>query len=345
MTLFKYLLWPFSQLYATLLWLRNRMYDMGILKSQKVDISTIVIGNVALGGTGKTPHARYFLNALKSTENVALLSRGYGRKSKGFHQVVDTASAEMVGDEPLEIKRNLPEIPVFVCEKRVEGVEKIHNLFPKTQWVVLDDAFQHRALKGDIHILLTEWKRPYFKDFVLPMGTLRDHPGEAKRADIIIFTKCPEHLSEAQMKEARSQLTGIEPGRVFFSKMVYKKAVWISEKKITLDAESQVLGLAGIAHPHYFESHLSKIYNLKKFKTYPDHHAFSADDIQVIRREFDTFDGSSKAVLTTEKDAMRLLHTDLIYDIPVGYIPLDIEFIGSNNQPLVVLRDLMRRIK
>lgn len=345
MTLFKFLLWPFSALYACLLWVRNRMYDRGVLKSQRADIPTIVIGNLALGGTGKTPHARYFLNALKSTENLALLSRGYGRKSKGFHQVVDTSTAEMVGDEPLEIKRNLPEIPVFVCEKRVEGVEKIHDLLPQLQWIILDDAFQHRALKGDIHVLLTAWNRPYFKDYVLPMGTLRDHPGEARRADIVIFTKCPDDLTEAQMAEAKSQLVDIAADRVFFSKMIYKDVVWISQKKVSLDAESQVLGMAGIAHPHYFEAHLTEHYNLKKFKTYPDHHAFSADDIQAIRREFDTFDGSSKAVLTTEKDAMRLLHSDLINEIAIGYIPLDIEFIGSNNQPLQVVRQLMKRIK
>ncbi|HKL04098.1 MAG TPA: tetraacyldisaccharide 4'-kinase, partial [Cryomorphaceae bacterium] len=196
---------PFSWIYALIVWLRNKLYDWGVFQSSRVSVKTIVIGNLALGGTGKTPHIEYVLKLLND-QNIAVLSRGYGRKTKGTVFANSDATAETVGDEPLQIALKFPHIPVVVDEDRLRGIESIRQKFPQTQAIVLDDALQHRKLKGGLNILLTTFSNPFFRDRYLPAGNLRDHKIRARQSDAILVTKCPINISESTIQSFNKRL-------------------------------------------------------------------------------------------------------------------------------------------
>lgn len=326
MNLFRLILLPISLLYGAVLWTRNRLYDAGLLKSVRGDLRTIVVGNLSLGGTGKTPHTMAILKHLDSHGvKVALLSRGYGRVTRGFHLVENESVASQVGDEPLLIKKRLPHIPVAVCENRVQGIALLKKNHPELEWVVLDDAFQHRGLKGDIYILLSEFGKPFFKDWTLPSGFLRDHIGEWKRAHAIIATKSPDGLNHQQKSAWKSKARGEKSIPVYFSKVSYGRPVHVFDGTFLESKPDQSLGVAAIAHPQAFENHLKEQFSLKKFKSYPDHYLFNTADIALLKKEFDTFTGPLKVVLTTEKDAARLREHNELKNLPIYFIPIEIE--------------------
>jgi tetraacyldisaccharide 4'-kinase len=326
MNLFRLILLPISLLYGAVLWTRNRLYDAGLLKSSRGDLRTIVVGNLSLGGTGKTPHTLAILKNLNSQGvKVALLSRGYGRVSRGFKWVETEAVASQVGDEPLLIKKRLPQIPVAVCENRVKGIAEIKKHNPEIEWVVLDDAFQHRGLKGDIYILLSEFNKPFFKDWTLPTGFLRDHIGEWKRAHTIIATKSPEVLTSAEKEAWKSKAVGAKSIPVYFSRISYGRPVHVFDGSLLESKRGISLGMAAIAHPQAFENHLRDQFSLKKFKSYPDHYLFNTQDIALLKKEFDTFTGPLKVILTTEKDAARLREHNELKNLPIYFVPIEIE--------------------
>lgn len=261
--------------------MRNLFYDLGIFKSTFFDIPIISVGNLAVGGSGKTPMVEYLISELQGEYTIAVLSRGYGRKTKGFVWVEPNLSPTLTGDEPLQIKTKFQTISVAVCEDRVVGVTQILKEKPATTLILLDDAFQHRAIKPSTQLLLSTYNKPFFKDWLLPAGRLRERRNGAKRADAIIFTKCPSNYNKLYWED--------KP--VFYSKIVYQNP------KI----EGSVYGFSGLADDTLFKNHLSKTYDLQGFKSFGDHHNFTQDDMDELIKKA----GGAKLVCT-EKDWTKI---------------------------------------
>jgi tetraacyldisaccharide 4'-kinase len=302
MQIFRKLLWPFSLIYGFITYLRNKSYDFGISQTYIIPKKSICVGNLSTGGTGKTPHVAYLAEYLSSKIETTLLSRGYGRKTSGFIIVTEKSTAEDVGDEPLFYSTHFKNaLHVAVCENRKEGVNQINTLFPSNKLIILDDAFQHRAVKAGFSILLTEFKAPFFNDLVLPAGNLREWQSGKHRADCIIVTKCPAQLTEDQ-KQSFSLKLGFERKKVFFSSIEYGEIVPFSNQK---EQPKNILLVTGIANPSPFVDWLKKEYTVEHLQ-YKDHHVFSREEIEQIHQKFDIFAGSNKIILTTEKDFMRL---------------------------------------
>lgn len=292
---------PFAWIYGTIIHIRNLLYNIHFFKSQPSPIPSIVIGNLSMGGSGKTPMLLWIYNHLSSTKKIAFLSRGYGRKTKGFIQVTENRKPEDVGDEPLLIYSKTKNPYTFVCENRIIGIDKIKEKFPNIDLIILDDAFQHRRLKGDVNILLSDFNSPYFKDFFFPYGNLRDSKKEANRADIIVFTKVPENLTQLEKNHFIDKIKLLPNQSVFFSNLMYQNI----QNAFTHDARSipeECIVVSGIANPKPFINFLNSRTNIIKHFKYSDHHPFSLSDIKNWAKI-----GVSKNIITTEKDGIRLL--------------------------------------
>jgi tetraacyldisaccharide 4'-kinase len=296
------LLWPFSLIYGSITYFRNKLFDLGILSTYVLPNKSICVGNLSTGGTGKTPHVAYLTAFLSGKMETAILSRGYGRKTSGFLLISEQNTASEAGDEPLFYKHSFGEIVhVAVCENRKIGAQKIQQLFPKNELIILDDAFQHRKIKAGMNILLTDYNSPFSKDFVLPAGNLREFKSGKNRADIFIVTKCPPKLSEAQKSKLAKSLK-VNPEVLFFSSISY--APFQSFGKI-VSQPTHILLVTGIANPSDLLEKLSEKYTVEHLK-YKDHHSFCIEEIEQIHQKFDTFAYSNAIILTTEKDFMRL---------------------------------------
>lgn len=330
--LLRLLLLPITAIYSLVVYLRNRFYDWGVLKSAEGELPTIVIGNLALGGTGKTPMTEYILRILNPETKIALLSRGYGRKTRGFLMAGPASSAEEIGDEPKQILSKFPQIPLAVCENRIEGIHQIADRIPDIQLVVLDDAFQHRPLKPNYSILLTAYTDPYWNDIMLPTGNLRDNVAEISRADLIVVTKCPPDLSAEEQKEIISTIYPSKKQKVFFSTIAYGDPVWISGPKVEMDKNLNVIGMCAIANPTLFQKHLSTNFILKSFKTFRDHHIFSHNELSAVFNESGKFGNEYLPVLMTEKDAMKVSIPDLDTKIPLYYVPIEMKILGQKEE-------------
>jgi tetraacyldisaccharide 4'-kinase len=305
---------------------RNLLYRTGLKASVRPDVPTIGVGNLRMGGTGKTPHTEYLIRQL-SDRNIALLSRGYGRKSKGFLLADEQSTSADIGDEPAMMRAKFPGITVAVCEDRVEGIRRLMQLPQKPDLVVLDDVYQHRHLKPSVSILLTEYGDPYFDDHILPFGNLREWRCGSRRADIVIVSKCPPLVSEQQRQAYRTKLK-LQPHQLLhFSQIdygqplpLYGGADWQPVKEVLL--------LTGIAHPDPLKRHIEKQCTVHHL-AFPDHHDFSAADTQQIVNTFNSIHEPSKAIVTTEKDAMRLRVSTVaaqLSALPIYYIPITIRF-------------------
>jgi len=326
MKLLRLVLLPISVLYGSVLWLRNKLYDWKILPSQKVEIKTIVVGNLALGGTGKTPLIEYLIK-LFPQRHIAVLTRGYGRKTKGTIFAEPHSTAEDIGDEPLQIIRKFPEITLCVESDRLKGIEAIKAQNPDVEFVILDDAFQHRRLQGGFNILLTTFQKPFFKDYYIPSGTLRDHKVRARHTNVVIVTKSPEEMNESETKRIQSKLQYLKKP-VFFSHLNYGeyKSLSAAHKVETYDAYATV---TGIANSELFIERISRDFRLKKHFKFPDHHAFSHENLQEFREFIGNFAGGKLAFLTTEKDAMRILKFEKELrdsDLHFFYLPVQVVF-------------------
>lgn len=346
MTLLSIILYPFSLLYGAILWLRHTLYDSGVLKSSRGAIPTIVVGNLNLGGTGKTPHALMFSNFIKKNFELALLSRGYGRRTKGYLEVLENGIAQDFGDEPLLLKQNLPDTLIAVCENRVEGVRTIASQYPQTQWVLLDDAMQHRPLKGDISILLTDFNKPFFNDHLVPAGSLRDLKSRWKSADMIFVTKSPSELSEKQKLQWLSKFPELVSKPIFFTSVVYGSPRGVYNGQLLDFKPANVLGLAGLANNEPFKNYLESHFSLKKFKSLPDHHHFNEEDITSLRAEFGTFADPFSIILMTEKDAVKWKNLIRAKDLPLYYVPIEIKVHHDKGKTWEeVLMDFIKKIK
>lgn len=296
------LLLPFSWLYGCITGFRNLFYNLSIFKSFAIPKKSICVGNLSVGGTGKTPHVAYIVNLIYKKHSTTILSRGYGRKTKGYIIGNESSSSKDIGDEPkLYKKRFKNDVNVVVCESRTEGVKLIQSNQPKNEVIVLDDAYQHRAVKAELNILITDFNSLYSEDFVLPAGNLREWKIGRKRAQVLVVSKCPKNLSEQTKNEISINLK-FPSEKVFFSSIIYGEILSFDQKKFKA---KKILLVTGISNPKPLFDHLSKEYQVALMK-FPDHYRFTDKDIQGIHQKFDTFVEQDKAIITTEKDFMRL---------------------------------------
>ena len=300
-----YSLWPFSVLYNSITYIRNKLFDFRILKSETFDIPIICVGNLAVGGTGKTPHAEYLIRLLKDKYNVALLSRGYRRKSKGFKISTKNLSVEELGDEPFLIASKFPEITVAVDADRRNGINRLLKSKNPPDLIILDDAFQHRYVKAGLNILLTYFSRPYFNDFVMPMGRLREAPNGEKRADIVVVTKSPHYITESEKKYFKERI-GVK--QLFFSSLVNNSIVSLSDDSVRqLTKDTPVLLVTGIAQPRSLVAKLQQDANLVGKLLFDDHHDFTSKDIRLIENQFNALNHNNDCIIVvTEKDAVKI---------------------------------------
>ena len=322
------LLAPISWLYAIALSIRHWLYDFGILKSKSFSVPTICIGNLALGGTGKTPHTEYLIRFLKDKANIAVLSRGYGRKSKGFVLADENTTYEQIGDEPLLYHSKFDDITVAVDENRPDGVERLMHLEKTPEVILLDDAYQHRKIKPGLNILLTEYFNIYKNDALVPAGHLRDVKSAAKRADIIIVTKSPRVLLPYDKRDVINLINAKPYQKVFFTYIDFQplKPINQTAKDTNLPDMKSVYLFCGIANPYPLEDHLKRKYNTLITNYYDDHHDFTNSDIDVILDGYDSVIGKNKIIVTTEKDLMRLTNSSLINrfdNVPLFTIPIE----------------------
>ncbi|MCH2234447.1 MAG: tetraacyldisaccharide 4'-kinase [Crocinitomicaceae bacterium] len=325
MKFLRFFLFPFALLYGLVVLLRNGMYKMKWFRSTKFSVPIINVGNLSMGGTGKTPHVEYLIRLLEEERNVVTLSRGFGRKTQGFRLAGNEDSAKTIGDEPFQyFKKFGKEINVAVDAKRVLGVVDIMRNLPETNTILLDDAFQHRAISPGFNILLTTYDQPYSADFILPMGDLREFRNGKNRADVVVLTKCPSlDLDKAQW---RKKLGLLENVPLFFSKIKYGKILSLTGQDfITKD----IILVTGIAKSEPLKNELSKSYNILHHFNFNDHHNFTIKDLQNIHNIFGKFaDAKTPAIITTEKDAMRLQGDETkeaIKDYPWFYQEISVE--------------------
>jgi tetraacyldisaccharide 4'-kinase len=316
-----FLLLPLSLIYRIAVWLRNKLYDKGLLRSYRFGIPVISIGNITVGGTGKTPHTEYLIDVLSNDFSVAVLSRGYKRQSKGFQYVEINDPASKTGDEPLQIKRKYPDITIAVDVDRAQGIRRLQTDYPALDMVLLDDAFQHRRVKPSLNIVLLDYNRPVWNDSTLPGGRLRDCPSSLHRADIIVITKRPAGMSQEERDKYADKLKKYGK-QIYFSRYESAKAYPLSAsgKSASFDSSS-LLAVSGIANPAVFFGQLEMQYPdaVIERTSFPDHHAFSEKDIRNILRK-----AGSRAIVTTEKDSVRLIS----YFCKTGeHIPENIFFI------------------
>ncbi|MDP3946473.1 MAG: tetraacyldisaccharide 4'-kinase [Lutibacter sp.] len=298
---------PFSILYGLITSLRNYLYDVALLKSTEFETPTIVVGNLSVGGTGKTPQIEYLIELLKSDYKIAVLSRGYKRKSKGFLMADSTVSAEILGDEPFQIHLKYPEVIVCVDADRTNGITKLEELENPPKIILLDDAFQHRKVKGGFNVLLTTFENLYVNDSMLPTGDLRENASGADRAQAIIVTKCPTAISETAQAEIIKKLQPKAHQQVFFTAITYDTQLK-GESTIDLSdlTDSEILLVTGIANPNPLTDYLKSINLNFKHLEYPDHHHFSLNEITEIDSVYKKLSSKNNIILTTEKDYVRI---------------------------------------
>lgn len=304
-------MFPFSLLYGGITALRNLLYNKGWLKSKEYDFPVICVGNLSTGGTGKSPMIEFLVSFLKTNHKIAVLSRGYKRKTTGYREVLEKSTVEEVGDEPLQFKKKYPGITVAVCEDRQTGIEKLENL---ANVILLDDAFQHRKVKASLNILLTSFDKLYTNDYMLPAGNLREPKFGAKRADIIVVTKCPESIENSEMDAIKISLKPKAYQEIYFSKIGYSTEIFnaAQTKPLHYLNDKEFLLVTGIANPKPLVLFL-KSKGLKfEEKSFPDHHSFTISEIEHLK--------NNKLILTTEKDFMRL--QSIASTVEIYYLPI-----------------------
>lgn len=313
--------------------IRRFLYTKNVFKRHTFDLPIILVGNISVGGTGKTPHVEYIIRLLFDTYRVGCISRGYKRKSKGFIRASGKENATIIGDEPAQYKAKFKDlIDVVVCEDRVAGIKQMLEFDPKPDVVIMDDGYQHLPIKAGLSILLTDFYHPYTKDYPMPSGRLRELKSAAKEADIIVVTKCPIVVSPLEINNFREELKIQEHQDLVFSHLKYHD--WIPLTELAKDKgfckkSTQILLVSGIADSYPFYDYArTKCFELKELK-FGDHQAFSSKDLQSIKDEYDEMLSSNKIILTTEKDAMRLSCIDNQKELnllPVFYVPINVVF-------------------
>jgi tetraacyldisaccharide 4'-kinase len=290
--------------------LHNTLYDRQWLASKSYPLPVICVGNLAVGGTGKTPHTEYLIDLLQAEGlHVATLSRGYKRHTKGYLKATSNSSAQQIGDEPWQLKHNHAKLTVAVDEDRCHGIEQLMQEQPRVEAIILDDAYQHRAVRAGLYILLTDYHRLYSQDMVLPAGRLRENKQGAERAQIVVVTKCPNNLTEADFDNVRASLNLLPHQQLFFSTIVYSEPQPVFKQgkpwPTLIDDSYNLLAVTGIAHPESMMEYLHTLTPQVELMSYPDHHDFTPQDLQKMQERFALLP-ENKLVITTQKDAARL---------------------------------------
>jgi tetraacyldisaccharide 4'-kinase len=333
----KYLRWlllPFSLLYGLVVMMRNWFYDAGLFTSRSFNIPVIAVGNLDVGGAGKSPMTEYLIRLLKADHRLATLSRGYGRQTKGFLTATAAATATEIGDEPAQFKQKFPDVTVAVCEKRVIGIEQ---LLPQHDLVILDDAYQHRAVKPGFSILLFDYNRLNEPHLLLPAGNLREPFSGRYRADIFVVSKCPSELTVHQQEQAIGRLQPLNYQQVFFTAISYlplqdMRGLHINEE---IDTDTTVFLLTGIANAQPLLQYINSLTSHVIHHNYPDHHQFSLKNIAKLVTDFNNCQASKKVIITTEKDAQRLREPLLqpqIKNLDIWVLPIGIRFLNNGQQ-------------
>ena len=321
----RFLLLPFALLYGIVIWVRNKLYDRNILKSTSINLPIICVGNLSVGGTGKSPMVEYLLRLLQHDFKTATLSRGYKRKTKGYALANEHSTALEIGDEPMQFHLKFPEVAISVGETRMEAIPQLLHDRPKTEVIILDDGFQHRAIKAGLNILLTDYNNLFTRDFFLPTGDLRDERKSYKRAEVIVVTKCYPDLGEAEKKEIIEEIKPLPHQHIFFSDIDYGIPYHIlhPEQEYLLHKKLEVLLVTGIANIEPLKQHvLDNSYTYEKI-TFSDHHVFSIDDLKEIGKRFNKLDNEQKIIITTEKDAVRLVKfREELELLPIFVLPI-----------------------
>ena len=323
MNLLRKILFPFAVLYGFITSIRNFLFDKGILKSHSFNVPIIAVGNLSVGGTGKTPQIEYLIRLLSPKYKIATLSRGYKRQSKGFVLADSTSNAEILGDEPFQFYTKFKNIQVAVDADRKNGIEQLLYQQERPDVILLDDAFQHRKVKAGFYILLTSYGDLFCDDFMLPTGNLRESRSGAKRADIIVVTKCPANLSLDEQNEIKSKLQLDSSQELYFSYIDYDDSVYSEDKVLKVSEIENVdkLLLAGIAKPEPFFGYLQD--ENVECLTYPDHHHFSENELLEIK-----YKSKNKIIITTEKDFVRLKGS--IPKEQLFYLPIRSAFLSAS---------------
>jgi len=336
MKLRQLLLLPLANTYGCVTYVRNKLFDWKVLPSEKYELPIISVGNLSAGGTGKTPQVAYIARLLQDTHSIAILSRGYKRNTKGFNLANEHSTHEDIGDEPLQYKKNYPDILVAVDESRRSGIEILMRHFPDLQAIILDDAFQHRYVSPGLSVLTTDFHNLYASDYMLPSGSLREFRKGARRADIILVTKTPKTLSPITVRRITDLLKPLDHQQLLFTFIDYGNLIPFygdRDEELVVNCNN-VLLFSGIANSYPLKDYLTTQYKNIFSIQFPDHHAFRKKDIMKVRKNFNEILSNKKIIVTTEKDAMRLKTPGLeplIKDLPIYFIPIEIKFHNEDN--------------
>ena len=333
MSVIRFLVFPLSIIFKFVTDIRNKLYDCNFLKSEKINVPVISVGNLSTGGTGKTPMVDFIIYNLKRDYNISILSRGYNRKSKGFIEIKNSDNPSLVGDEPFLIKSNHSEVPVFACEDRVEGAKKIISE-NNTNLILLDDAFQHRKISRNLDIVLTDYNNLFYKDYLLPYGNLRESRNNINRADVIIVTKCPLDFNKADTIKIKNQINPKKTQSLFFSQIKYSEKLFgFKELSFKSIRNSKLTLVTGIANSQPLKEYLKKNnVNFNHFD-YPDHYNYSRKDVNKILATT-----KNNIILTTKKDYYKLSQFKIDNLL---YIDIEVEFLDGKQEFLSTIKEVL----
>lgn len=343
----KALLYPIALIYKLVVQIRHKLFDWDMLHSEEFDIPVVCVGNITVGGTGKTPVAEFLIEHLSGEYKVALLSRGYRRRTKGFVEATVESSFLSVGDEPKQIKLKFPDIVVAVCEKRAEGIRKIRELHPDVNLIILDDGFQHRYVEAWVNIVLMDYSRPIYRDSFLPVGSLRDTPEQLNRAHFVVVTKCPVDMNALETRLVNKNL-GLFPYQSLYFSTTERGALTpifadVAPKRIPEGAS--VIAMSGIGNPEAFVDSLKDQYKVINKLTFPDHHPYRMRDLERMKKMLEQSpDGT--IIVTTEKDAVKLTNRRKIPEAiqrSLYFIPINVSFANDSEEEF--LRKLNTYVK
>jgi len=322
----RFLLYPFSLLYGAIIWLRNKLYDSGFSSSIEFSLPVINVGNLSVGGTGKTPHVEYLVQLLQYRYKVATMSRGYKRHTQGFLLAEPGTNALRIGDEPMQYFMKFPELTVCVAEERLTGIPALLQRKPETEVIILDDAYQHRSVKPGLNLLITDYSKPFYNDHILPLGRLRENRSAYKRANMILVSKCPQDISETRAQSIKEQIAPLAHQQVYFTGIQYGQAYnLLSREPIAIDNQNVVL-VCCIANPATLISFIEAKAAAVHVLSYPDHHYFVTKDLEEIKAAYENWNLKNKIIVTTEKDATRLyLHQQWLQDCGITIVVLPIQ--------------------
>jgi tetraacyldisaccharide 4'-kinase len=329
------LLLPFSLVYGLIIYIRKWLFDSNILRSATFNLPLICVGNLAVGGTGKSPMVEFLIGKLKDDFRLAILSRGYKRKTIGYTLASEKSTALEIGDEPMQFYNKFPDVTVAVGEERVVAIPQLLHDKPDTRVIILDDAFQHRSVRAGFNILLTDYNNLFTRDWFLPTGDLRDQKKSARRANIILVTKCPQDLSLAEKNQLIREIRPAASQHIFFTAISYGKPYQVITRELWIpNKTTEVLLVTGIANPGQLKKHLEEKFNGYDELAFSDHHIFTIDDLKHILKRFDQIESPEKILLTTEKDAVRLQKfSQQLRELPVFVMPIQPVFLfNEENQ-------------